>query len=94
MYVICTRVAFGIFYCPCLPNMGLGCHTKVCHWSISGAQKSEIKVNWSLKAHRSITIREYVGAYLMQDITLLYYFVAYGYIVSWFIELKLCVFMH
>jgi len=30
----------------------------------------------------------------MQDITLLYYFVAYGYIVSWFIELKLCVFMH
>jgi hypothetical protein len=30
----------------------------------------------------------------MQDITLLYYYVAYGYIASWFIKLRLCVFMH
>jgi hypothetical protein len=57
-------------------------------------KKSEIKVNWSLKARRSITIRECVGAYLMQDITLLYYYVAYGYIASWFIKLRLCVFIH
>ncbi len=39
MCVTCTRVAFGIFYCPCLPKMGLGCHTKVCHWSSSGVQR-------------------------------------------------------